>query len=645
MAPHIGAAYALSQERPALADQPVAVDFIDNRLPAYHPALRNLPPFNPVLRKFSATPEGNMQNKASTPDPRPLWDGLFPVALSRLQAIREQKETQSSKFRIRDGSNWCDVQDRLQAAQVAYMQTMGIQGWVKRTRRVLADKSQVGLQMSKFVPTADMTSPVVSIVQSVLEVSIEIHQHMSYSNGKQVVQNASKVRQCILESFNDVDKTIAKVEQSLTLLPLDSDVREHAIDLTVTILSTVEQVVVFYEKGITRKAFSALFRGEEYENEVLQGLTSIETKGKELSEQLDRSYKMYSRQQRSKADRLNRDTNNIAQMIDSRTGTMEGQLEHLTNAFLHFLDDYERGKREEWAAMKRQMDQLLAQTVRSITPTPTPEPVSITAWQLPGAGPPVQSQIMMPEDLWKMMHINDEIEKIDLDIAQDKQAALPSRERGKAGQIVSKAEFRSWITSTGPKALLVHGHGTTLGGVSALSMLSTILTRTLRQRQNFLAITHFCGIHEDEDEPYHGGVAMMRSFVSQLLCQQKFNTNGIQYSVDLAAAKLGQVAAICQTFGWLISQLSEETTLICIIDEIGCYERDAAIDETLEVMSYISQLMRSPVTRATIKIFATSTIVVREMREFFPESVLDLSSVSSSGILSSDGLQRELEAE
>ena len=87
------------------------------------------------------------------------------------------------------------------------------------------------------------------------------------------------------------------------------------------------------------------------------------------------------------------------------------------------------------------------------------------------------------------------------------------------------------------------------------------------------------------------------------------------------------------------------TTLVCIIDEVAKYERDAAIDEALEVMGYVSQLMYDLRQRITIKIFATSTIAVGKMRRFFPNDlILHLSTVSGSGNVGIDGVYRELQA-
>lgn len=428
------------------------------------------------------------------------------------------------------------------------------------------------------------------------------------------------------------------------MFPLDPEVKEHAVVLVVTILLTVEQVIMFYEKNIVRKTFSAIFRGEEYQDQVLQGLTGIENKSTELARQVDTSFKIHSQQHIRKTDRLNRDTNDRTRMIDIRTGNIEGNVENMvdvTNKIFHMMDDFQRKKDEEIAALRRDMTDFFTQTVRSITPTPAPA----TVWQPPAAVSPGDRDVT-PESLWRLVQIGQAIEEIDMDMVRDKQESLPSAERAKARQIVNIAEFKSWMTSTRPVTLLLHGVGVNLGGVSAFSMLSTVLTHTLRQREGFVALTHFCGLHADEDEPYYGGTALLRSFIAQLLCQQPFDTDSIQNAVDLAGAERGQVTGLCQVFGWLVNRLPEQTTLVCIVDEVAYYERDAAIDEALDVMGYISHMLYEQRLKATIKLLATSTIAVREMREFFPEdSIVDLSGISGSGFLNSDSLQREIDGD
>jgi hypothetical protein len=63
------------------------------------------------------------------------------------------------------------------------------------------------------------------------------------------------------------------------------------------------------------------------------------------------------------------------------------------------------------------------------------------------------------------------------------------------------------------------------------------------------------------------------------------------------------------------------------------------------VTGYISQLTYELRLRITIKVFATSTKAVREMRGFFPhDSILNFSTILSSGNPRIGGVYREIEA-
>lgn len=174
---HVDAACTPSTISGAVIDRPLAVDFIDNRLPAYHLAFQSLPPFDPLLRKYTlCVPQARMQNHTSPSDPRPLWTGIFPLAMQRVKSSStEPKELHGSRFRVRDVASWTQVQVRLQAAQESYIHTLGIRGWIRRSRRVLADNSHVAAQASRFLPSTDMTSPVINVVQNLLEVGFLVY--------------------------------------------------------------------------------------------------------------------------------------------------------------------------------------------------------------------------------------------------------------------------------------------------------------------------------------------------------------------------------------------------------------------------------------------------------------------------------------
>lgn len=125
----------------------------------------------------------------------------------------------------------------------------------------------------------------------------------------------------------------------------------------------------------------------------------------------------------------------------------------------------------------------------------------------------------------------------------------------------------------------------------------------------------------------HGGVALVRSFVAQLL--HRFDTTCLERIVDLAGVQRGELAGICHLFGWLVCQLPRDTTVICILNDLGIYERELFVQQTSAVMGFLVQMMQDMSVAATVKMLATSMINVRKLRQFFPQDgVVDLSTIS-----------------
>lgn len=134
---------------------------------------------------------------------------------------------------------------------------------------------------------------------------------------------------------------------------------------------------------------------------------------------VDRSYKMSSHEEMRKAVQVADHTIDMARKIDFRMSNMENRMGEITNMISQKLNDNERRRQEELAAM------AMAQTVRSNTPSRIPVPMQPT-----GA-------------------------------VEDRQAELPLSDQEKAGRVVDTAELRSWMTSTRPGAFLLHGHAET----------------------------------------------------------------------------------------------------------------------------------------------------------------------------------------
>jgi hypothetical protein len=169
-----------------------AVDFVENRMQQYHPAYDmhgfsynpNQGLFLPTgPRSMTSSPSSlNAANTTTSPVPRPapvvvndmkFWDEVFPKAMQKLNRTQTIKPGHPSQWGIRRCSSWPDVQAKIEMARRDYDNFHGSQhvGKFRRKLRDVLDKSTVPLQqVVKGVPSADMSSPIVSVANILLDV-------------------------------------------------------------------------------------------------------------------------------------------------------------------------------------------------------------------------------------------------------------------------------------------------------------------------------------------------------------------------------------------------------------------------------------------------------------------------------------------
>lgn len=74
-------------------------------------------------------------------------------------------------YEIRAKRNWEDIYSQLQKAREAYDGTRGFWGRMKRGSRTVADHSATTKQVVKLVPENEYVSPVLAVVEVLVDVS------------------------------------------------------------------------------------------------------------------------------------------------------------------------------------------------------------------------------------------------------------------------------------------------------------------------------------------------------------------------------------------------------------------------------------------------------------------------------------------
>ncbi|KAK4197399.1 hypothetical protein QBC40DRAFT_105880 [Triangularia verruculosa] len=220
---------------------------------------------------------------------------------------------------------------------------------------------------------------------------------------------------------------------------------------------------------------------------------------------------------------------------------------------------------------------------------------------------------------------------IDIAAVVEASHSIPLRYRSRAQQVVSSAQFRSWATAATSRELLVRGSpgADPTYARAAMSLVTASLVLGLRASKRipgsparFISLVFFCGLHIDSDDPFaRGGSAIMRAFVAQLLhtTPELLNTMFWQRDVDFETLQKFpyDTRALCRLFGFLISRLPQEKTVVCVIDNIERYEADEFESDTRLVLDCLLSLARDQSMLPAVKILVTSPVGTISAHEAF----------------------------
>lgn len=193
-----------SSAQNSLRKDPPAVDFIENRLPSYHPAFNTgqalfdssqgrFVALSPLLARMNGTvdlvplPSGELGQAAAfsaqqhLPRPAacdvidmPFWRDILPRAMKMIEVEEIPCPITKTCWAIRHFSTWEDIQDQLQAARRHYDFSDGDKhfGRARHMMRNVLDKHVATLQQgARLVPEIDVAKPVVGAIKLVLDVS------------------------------------------------------------------------------------------------------------------------------------------------------------------------------------------------------------------------------------------------------------------------------------------------------------------------------------------------------------------------------------------------------------------------------------------------------------------------------------------
>ncbi|KAF6809111.1 hypothetical protein CMUS01_13744 [Colletotrichum musicola] len=596
-----------------------AVDFIENRLPQYHPAFdsRNVR-FDNSQDRFVAqlTTRTNILTPQSTSSamtipvvsgipsspqrlPRPppgvvndmaFWDEILPLAMEALKHEPVPSGLKDAKWGIRHLSTWPDVQAKLEMAQREYDFHHGQPhvGKFRRGLRKVLDNHAVTLQQgTRLVPELDIAKPVVGAIKVVLD----------------AYRQVAEVREEVTTSFDDLPEVFEKLDFYISAYPKDQNIITASKNLVRAIFIAVENAVAFYISPQAKRAGVAILSGPQYQKNLLQSLNDIKTCCKTLKSQASMSFTHLMANDNSQ---IMQDTGLIQHALGSMFQHVQMNNVGTMMYMAHVLNEY----------VPRTSGAVHSRSPIPRTPSPSPQHQLLEA-------PPV----WYPADIWRCLR-NPKIDDEDLQHVAEHTELLLHEDRGRTHQVLATRHFRGWIGVRGSARLLVHGDFRPPPlEISPLSVVCALLTHTFRSSPGFIGLVFFCGRHLAWDE-HRGGSAMIGSLIAQLLRQFSFAAVQPDPWISLQDLEGGDVEVLCHVFSLLVRQLPSNTIVVCFIDGICLYEtEDYLSGMDVVVMSLLNLVEQSAPDRASFKLLITSPLPTLEVRKVFdpePDALLHM---------------------
>ncbi|KAK1993592.1 hypothetical protein LX36DRAFT_661366 [Colletotrichum falcatum] len=606
--------------RPSFQLHSPAVDFIENRLPEYHPAfdarhvrfspsqgqfvVRRPPPFE-LSSPQSTTPASTagpdlLSLPRQSPRPAPVavnemqfWHDIFPKAMEMLNAD-PSCAIKDPAWKIRHLSTWADVQETLIRAQRQYdfhSNPRQVGRFRRKVRSVLDDNTAKLQQISRLVPEVDIAKPVVGAVKVVLD----------------AYRQASEVREELATSFDELPEAFENMEFYRQTYREDENIASASCNLVCAVLTAIENAVAFYTSHQAKRAGMAVLTGSEYQKNLLGSLQEIKSRCGSLENQARMSL----------AHRVASDSSSILE----RQAIME-----------HVLGSIDKGMRMHNMEMRNlgmSLGASLFNLVYSLLSghegaRRSPSPLGRSPSPLPQLLR--EEAFWSPRDIWARLRIP-AVDEEDLGHIAANAELMLHMDRGRAQQLMGEPLFRRWMSAGGSARLLVHGDFQPPFDTSPLSVVCSLLTHTFRNLGGgFVSLVFFCGRHQIWDA-HRGGSAIIRSLIDQLLRQCMLDSIRAGPDVYLEDVDRGDLKALCEVFVLLFRQLPSHLQVFCLIDGICLYETDQYLDGMGVVIMSLISLVESGGYGLwpTLKLLITSPSPTVEVRKVFdpePDTLL-----------------------
>ncbi|KAI4108593.1 MAG: hypothetical protein LQ339_002109 [Xanthoria mediterranea] len=198
--------------------------------------------------------------------------------------------------------------------------------------------------------------------------------------------------------------------------------------------------------------------------------------------------------------------------------------------------------------------------------------------------------------------------------------SLPARGQTQANFFMETEQFHAWLASAEPCCLFAQADTADDGLISALSLVSDLVSQTMQSHSAVLSLHYACGLHTDRyRDAYPDATGMLQYLIVQLLSAPQYRMFSLEF-VDEAmfeGLRNADMDALCAVFEDLLYQLPQRAIAVLVVDGVSFYETEDKVKGMCDAMSMLIHLVGE--TNCLVKLLFTNSGMSNYVRKGFHE--------------------------
>ncbi|KAI4220122.1 MAG: hypothetical protein L6R36_007843 [Xanthoria steineri] len=198
--------------------------------------------------------------------------------------------------------------------------------------------------------------------------------------------------------------------------------------------------------------------------------------------------------------------------------------------------------------------------------------------------------------------------------------SLPTKGQAQANFLKETPQFHAWLASAEPCCLFAQADTADDGLISALSLVSGLVSETMRSHSEVLSLHYACGLHTDRYRDAHPDAqGVLQHLIVQLLSTPQYRMFSLAF-VDEAmfeGLRNAGMDALCAVFEGLLYQLPHRAIVVLVVDGVSFYGTEDKVKGMCDAMSMLIHLVGE--TNCLVKLLVTNSGMSDYVRTGFHE--------------------------